>query len=76
MNLSNNLLRAAKYFPNKPALREDKLELSYSQLNEKVNRTANTLVNLGVKPGDLVGLCMPNSIDWIIIGSDPLIVDK
>jgi long-chain acyl-CoA synthetase len=65
MNLARNLELSAQFFPNKPAIREGALELTYAQLNEKVNRVATGLIKLGVKPGELVGICAPNSADWI-----------
>jgi long-chain acyl-CoA synthetase len=66
MNLARNLEVSAQFFPNKPAIREGALELTYAQLNEQVNRVATGLIKLGVKPGELVGICAPNSADWII----------
>ena len=66
MNLARNLEVSTQFFPNKPAIREGELELTYGQLNGKVNRVATGLIKLGVKPGELVGICAPNSADWII----------
>lgn len=65
MNLARNLEVSTQFFPNKPAIREGELELTYAQLNERVNRVATGLIKLGVKPGELVGICTPNSADWI-----------
>ena len=66
MNLARNLELSAQFFPNKPAIREGARELTYAQLNEEVNRVATGLMKTGVKPGELVGICAPNSADWII----------
>ena len=66
MNLARNLELSAQFFPNKPAIREGARELTYAQLNEQVNRVATGLMKTGVKPGELVGICAPNSADWII----------
>jgi long-chain acyl-CoA synthetase len=66
MNLAKNLENSARFFPNKPAIREGNLELTYAQLNEKANRVATGLIKLDVKPGELIGICAPNSADWII----------
>jgi long-chain acyl-CoA synthetase len=66
MNLARNLELSALFFPDKPAIREGGLELTYGQLNAKANGVATGLVKMGVKPGELVGLCAPNSADWII----------
>jgi amino acid adenylation domain-containing protein/non-ribosomal peptide synthase protein (TIGR01720 family) len=40
--------------------------LSYRQLNEQANRLARQLVQLGVKPDTLVGLCMDRSNELVI----------
>jgi long-chain acyl-CoA synthetase len=66
MNLARNLENSARFFPNNPAIREDGLELTYAQFNDQANRVATGLIKLGIKPGDLIGLCAPNSTDWLI----------
>ncbi|MBF0398665.1 MAG: amino acid adenylation domain-containing protein, partial [Desulfobacterales bacterium] len=43
---------------------EDKL--TYKQLNEKANQLANYLIDLGVKPDTLVGICIERSLEMII----------
>jgi long-chain acyl-CoA synthetase len=65
MNLATNLERSAFYFPDRPALSEDLSETSYAQLNERASQAATALIRMGVKPGDHVGLCAPNSGDWL-----------
>lgn len=65
MNVATNLETSAFYFPTHPALSEDGNELTYGALNEKVNRIATGLLALGLHPGDHVGICAPNSSDWI-----------
>ena len=65
MNLSTNLERAALYFPKRPALSEDFSEVTYAELNDRANRIATALMKIGVLPGDHVGLCAPNSGDWL-----------
>lgn len=65
MNIAKNLERSAFYFPNRPVLSEDVSETSYAQLNDRANRVATALIRMGIKPGDHVGLCAPNSGDWI-----------
>ncbi len=39
--------------------------LSYQQLNARVNRTANSLANMGVESGDVIGIMSRNSADYI-----------
>jgi long-chain acyl-CoA synthetase len=65
MNLANNLETSTLLFPDRPAVREAGLELTYGQLDERANRVATGLIKLGIKPGELVALCAPNSADWI-----------
>jgi long-chain acyl-CoA synthetase len=65
MNLARNLEASAFFFPDRPAVREAGLELTYAQLNDRANRIATGLIRLGVKPGEHVGLCSLNSADWI-----------
>jgi len=65
MNIAKNLERSAFYFPNRPVLSEDWSETSYAQLNDRANRVATALIQMGTKPGYHIGLCAPNSGDWI-----------
>jgi acyl-CoA synthetase (AMP-forming)/AMP-acid ligase II len=41
------------------------LRLSYTELNQRINRIANALVNLGVKKGDRVALLQMNGIAFV-----------
>jgi long-chain acyl-CoA synthetase len=65
MNIAKNLERSAFYFPTRPVLSEESSETSYAQFNERANRVATALVQMGIKPGDHIGLSAPNSGDWI-----------
>jgi long-chain acyl-CoA synthetase len=65
VNIARNLERSAFYFPDRPAVSEGPSEMTYAQLNDKANRIATALIRMGVKPGDHVGLCAPNSGDWL-----------
>ena len=65
MNLADNLEASAYSFPKRPAIRETGLEISYAELNSRANRIATGLMRMGIKPGEHVGLCAPNSADWI-----------
>lgn len=66
MNLAHYLEQSAFFFPDRPAVRQDDVEMTYRQMNDSVNRVATALIRLGVKPGDHIGLCAPNSTEWII----------
>ena len=66
MNLASNLERAAFFFPDRPAIRQGDLEMTYAQLNQQANQAATGLITMGIKPGDYIGLCAPNSADWMV----------
>ena len=65
MNCAQNLELSTFFFPNRPAIRQARAETTYAQLNDQANRIATGLMKLGLNPGELVGLCTPNSGDWI-----------
>jgi len=65
MNIAKNLERSAFYFPDRPVVSEESSETSYAQLNDQANRVATALIKMGIKPGDHVGLCAPNSGEWL-----------
>jgi long-chain acyl-CoA synthetase len=66
MNIATNLERSAFFFPGRPAISENGTTLSYAELDEKSGRIAAKLLDNGVMPGDHIGLCAPNSSDWLI----------
>ncbi len=41
-------------------------QLSYQELNEKANQLAHYLKTLGVKPDELVGICLERSLEMIV----------
>lgn len=51
MNISQLLTKTARLFPDKPAIIHGNRQLTYAQFNARVNRLANALVRLGLKPG-------------------------
>ncbi|MDQ1286420.1 MAG: long-chain acyl-CoA synthetase, partial [Thermodesulfobacteriota bacterium] len=65
MNVAKNLDKAAILFPDRPAISENDSEITYLDFNRRANRVATGLINLGIQPGDMVGLCAPNSADWL-----------
>ncbi|HEY6746072.1 MAG TPA: long-chain fatty acid--CoA ligase [Mycobacteriales bacterium] len=60
MNLATNLTRTAASSPDRPAVRLDDSVLTYAQLDDASARVAALLRSKGVRPGDRVGLMMPN----------------
>lgn len=65
MNAGYILTRSAKYYPNNDALMCEGRKLTYSQLNAEVNALANSLLDLGLKKGDHVGLLFHNSVAYV-----------
>jgi len=65
MNLAKNLESSAFYFPDRPAVIEEDKEISYLEFNREANRIATAMIRLGVRMGDHVALCAPNSYQWL-----------
>jgi long-chain acyl-CoA synthetase len=61
------LCRSASRFPDRPALLFYGSRFTYRQLDELTNQFANALYGLGVRPGDRVGLMLPN-VPQMVIG--------
>jgi long-chain acyl-CoA synthetase len=59
-NLAHNLLRTAAAHPDRPAVKLDEHVLSYAELRDAAARMATLLREMGVEPGDRVGLQLPN----------------
>ena len=60
MNLSMLLTKSARLFPDKTALIHKDRQFIYSQFNARVNRLANVLCDLGLKPGQNVAILQYN----------------
>ncbi|WP_343674181.1 amino acid adenylation domain-containing protein [Chitinophaga sp.] len=56
----------ARRTPLAVALRQNKMDMSYSSLNAQANRLARCLIDKGVKEGDNVGLLVTRSFHMII----------
>ncbi|MGI2902883.1 non-ribosomal peptide synthetase [Tolypothrix sp. VBCCA 56010] len=56
----------AQKTPNNIAVIFEDQQLTYAELNQKVNQLAHYLETLGVKPEVLVGLCVERSLEMII----------
>jgi len=65
MNIANHLERSAFFFADRPAIRDRGREVSYRELNEQANRIAFALRERGLETGQFVGLCAPNSSEWL-----------
>lgn len=67
MNISENLERARRHFPDKPAILYKDETITYGELDDHVNRIGNALMGIGVKPGDRVGIFLPNSPAFVSV---------
>jgi len=60
MNLASILAESARRSPDSPAVRLGEVELSYAELDDRSARLAALLAELGMSPGDRVGVMLPN----------------
>ncbi|GAX45610.1 AMP-dependent synthetase and ligase [Tolypothrix sp. NIES-4075] len=66
MNIAHNIERGRQFFPNKKALIFDEKSFTYKELDEMVNRVANTLSGLGIERGQRVAIFLPNTPEFVI----------
>ncbi len=52
--------------PDNLAVIDSNRRLTYRELNDEVEKTATTLINMGVKKGDKLGIWMPNNVEWTV----------
>ncbi|MET8136550.1 non-ribosomal peptide synthetase [Streptomyces sp. NPDC005251] len=57
----------ARRTPDAPAVSFEQLELTYRQLVERGDEYAAALRDLGVAPGDRVGVCLERSLDLVVV---------
>ncbi|MBL4871740.1 MAG: AMP-binding protein [Robiginitomaculum sp.] len=59
---------AAKLTPNNEAVvsLHQNIRLSYAELDRRVRNVAAGLVELGIEPGERVGIWAPNCVEWMI----------
>lgn len=57
--------RACSYFKDRTAIIDGDRRLNYRELGEFTNRVANGLIELGVRPGEAIGMLMPNCLEFI-----------
>jgi len=58
--------RQAQLRPESTALVMPGVSLSYAELAERTDRFAASLMGLGVRPGDRVGILMPNCVEYVL----------
>ncbi len=65
MPTGNILRRSAYRFPDKTALVFEGNTVTYQELNERANRLANRLLDMGLKKGDRIGVLFHNCPEFI-----------
>lgn len=63
-----HLKRVASERPDHPALimPHQSIRWTYGEFLQQVDRLATGLVNLGIEPGDRVGIWSPNRFEWVL----------
>ena len=67
MNLGTIFSRHARYRPDHPAIIFKDRTLTYSRLNRRINRLANSLLSIGLEKGDKVATLLPNCVELLEI---------
>lgn len=57
---------AAERFGDKPAIIDEDRRCGFDELANQMVEAVRAAIALGIEPGDRVGLCAPNSAEWII----------
>ncbi|WP_434444964.1 FadD3 family acyl-CoA ligase [Lentzea sp. E54] len=57
---------AAASYIDAEALVDGEVRLTFTELRSAVHDAARALVGMGVRPGDRVALCAPNSAHWVV----------
>ena len=65
VNIGTLLPRHAQYRPNHLALVFEERRLTFNELNDRVNRLANGLLDLGLGKGDKVATILPNCLEQL-----------
>jgi long-chain acyl-CoA synthetase len=66
-NLAGNLLETTRHHADRVALKLDDIQLSYADLDRASARAAGWLRDHGVRPGDRIGIMLPNVPDFAVI---------
>lgn len=66
MQIGSIIRRAAVHYKDAPCLTEGDRTLSFRDFDAATDRLGNALIAKGLRPGDRVGVLLPNSIDCLI----------
>jgi long-chain acyl-CoA synthetase len=65
MNIGDLLVRNANKFPHKLAVASETRSLTFRELNDRVNRLANSLLDSGLRKGDRIGVLVHNGHQFL-----------
>ena len=65
--ITDYLDEAAAATPDKTAFIDPRRQITYAELRREVDRCALGLLELGVRPGDVVSFQLPNWIEWVVL---------
>ena len=65
--ITDYLDEAAAATPDKVAFIDPRRQITYAELRQQVDRCALGLLELGVRPGDVVSFQLPNWIEWVVL---------
>jgi long-chain acyl-CoA synthetase len=65
-NMGIVLRENARKQPEKTAIYKDDHEMSFSKLNDDVNKLAWSINKLGIRPGNIVSICLPQWPEFIV----------
>lgn len=65
--LTDHLDRVAEATPDKLAFKDSRRTITYAGLRSEVDRAALGLLELGVRPGDVVSHQLPNWIEFLVV---------
>jgi long-chain acyl-CoA synthetase len=67
LNLASILTESATRVPDNPAVRLGEAELTYAELDDRSARLAAVLLEKGLRPGDRVGVMLPNVPEFPVV---------
>ncbi len=65
MNVGHLLTKAARTYPNRPAIVHGTRRFAYAEFDARVNRLAHALTRLGLRPGDHVAVLQHNGPEML-----------
>jgi acyl-CoA synthetase (AMP-forming)/AMP-acid ligase II len=66
MQIGAIIRRAARYYGDSPCLTEGERTIDFRDFDTATDRLGHALLGLGLRPGDRVGVLLPNSIECLI----------